>query len=411
MAVDIREPIVTKLANGVYFSWKNQGITATATRIKRFSDSRQMCQLEVNTTLPTYPEQLYFGDYSLLSITHRRDLERILKARCDQLDWLEVLQQISSRIVKTYQRGEPVIEISSNDDVPDLQYLIEPYLPQGQPTVLYGDGGTFKSYLALMLAISARLPWINNTLDITVPPEPVEVLYLDWETTKNEVTRRLKRICTAHELQEVNIRYRRCYEPLTDEIDELIDFGRNAGLIIVDSIGAACAGDLNGSDIPTRFFNALRKFNATSLCIYHSNKEKEMFGSRFFWNYARNIYEIRKVQSYGDSFINIGLIHQKFNEGPLSQPRALTIDFTDTGTQFAKQDIENISELFSPDQAARKMTHKDLIKFALQAGSMPVSEIASDTGIKESSIRTVFTRYPDTFEKEGEFWRLKENTT
>lgn len=176
----------------------------------------------------------------------------------------------------------------------------------------------------MALAVAARLPWLSNPLGLTVPAESKQVVYLDYEATRDDFQRRIKKICQGNDLGFCNIIYRRCHEPLADEIDDLAEkVGMaDADLVVVDSIGAACAGDLNGSDTPTRFFNAIRKFGCTVLCTYHQNKDKEMYGNRFFWNYARSVWEVKKTQSPGDPYITLGLYHQKFNEGALFKPHA-----------------------------------------------------------------------------------------
>ncbi len=410
MTTSIKDPEITKLTNGLRLAWPEIGISATAIKIKRLSDSRILCQLEVETTLPSFPPRLYYGDYSMLSLSHRRDLERLLKQRCDQVDWFEILQQISSHTNTLIQRGEPIIEVDSAAEVSPVQHFIKPFLPLNHPTVLYGDGGTCKSYIAAMFAVAARIPWINNNLDMTVPPEPAEVLYLDYETCLEDFQRRISKICKGNNLPDCTIRYRRCYEPLTEEIDDLKDLA-HADLIVIDSIGAACAGDLHGSDVPTRFFNALRKFNTTVLLTYHQNKEKEMYGNRFFFNYARSIFEVRKVQNTNDPTVDIGMLHQKYNEGALNAPFAMNIEFTDDGAVFAKQDIMNIPELLNTSgRSERRMTTKDLAVFSLGAGPMTKNELAEDTGVKPDIMKTTLNRYKDTFEKNknGELWQLKK---
>jgi hypothetical protein len=405
----INDPTVTRLTNGVYLTWKEQQVAATAQRIKRLSDGRIMCQLHVESLgIPTLPPTLYFGDYSLLSMSHRQTLEKLLYSRHNSLDWWEILEQVSVRVTKSYQRGEPPIEIRSTDEVKPLEYLVGPFLPKNHPTVLYGDGGAGKGLVALLLGAAARLPWIGNCLGLLVPESPATVFYLDWETTEDDYRRRLAQTCAGNGLGYLDIQYRRCSEPIADEIDDLADMVGMAGteLVVVDSIGGACAGDLNGSDVPTRFFNAIRRFNATVLCIFHQNKSKELYGNRFFWNFARSVWEVKKVQHLGEPRITLGLFHQKFNEGALSKPWALDIEFGDGTITYSPQDLTNVPELAADAASDVKVSLKDRCYNLLVSGNKGLKDLADRTGYSEASVKTTLYRYKELFEKDGDKWCL-----
>lgn len=404
----VKEPIVGKLANGIYLNWSDIKVTATATKVKRLSDERITCQFYIETTRPAMSPTLYFGDYSVLSLSHRRDLERLLKSQDGNIDWLALLNQASYRIAKSYQRGEPVQTVRSTDEVPPLQFLLSPYLPLGHPTVFYGDGGCGKSYLAVYLAIVARLPWPTNPCGIKVakPDEPMAVVYLDYETTKDDFTRRVGKIVDGAGLDLVDIEYRRCYEPLADEIDDLVDTVGKVDLVIIDSIGAACAGDLHGSDTPTRYFNAMRKFNTTTLSLFHQNKSGELYGNRFFWNYARMVWEIKKVQSPGEPCLTLGAYNEKYNEGMLREPQAIEAEFTDTGVIFQSTDITSIPELLASAATSGKMHNKDRIKLLLQAGPKAVYELAEEIGASDAVVRKTLNLYKNLFEKVENEWHL-----
>jgi hypothetical protein len=136
-----------------------------------------------------------------------------------------------------------------------------------------------------------------------------------------------------------------------------------------------------------------------------------MYGNRFFHNFARSKWEVRKVQNTNDPEVDIGLLHQKYNEGPLHGPVAMTLEFTEDGVIFAQQDITNIPELLNGNEPSdRRPTYKDKIVFSLQAGSMSVADLANDIGIDQDKTRTILNRYKDTFEKDvtGKLWQLKQ---
>ena len=53
-----------------------------------------------------------------------------------------------------YRAGEPILIVGNGDTPISTNYLLYPFLIEKQPTLIYGEGGTGKSYLALFIALS-----------------------------------------------------------------------------------------------------------------------------------------------------------------------------------------------------------------------------------------------------------------
>jgi len=117
--------------------------------------------------------------------------------------------------------------------------------------------------------------------------------------------------------EELTLTYRHCALPLAEDLNEIrrIVLEGDIKLIIVDSLGAACGGDMNSAEVATRFFSAIRQLPVTPLLISHVSKEVEKektpFGSVYFYNYARNVYQLRKHEEEDE--ITLGLWHKKCN--------------------------------------------------------------------------------------------------
>lgn len=74
---------------------------------------------------------------------------------------------------------------------PEQEWLVHQIIPGSNVTLLYGDGGTGKSLLALQLAAAVAgggLMWLNRS------PKPGRALYLSAEDDRAELHRRLARI-------------------------------------------------------------------------------------------------------------------------------------------------------------------------------------------------------------------------
>lgn len=79
-------------------------------------------------------------------------------------------------------------------DPPSRDWLVRDMLPQSTVSLLYGDGGTGKSLIALQLAVSTVLgrDWLGKMT--TIGP----VIYFSAEDDRQELHRRLHSICKLH---------------------------------------------------------------------------------------------------------------------------------------------------------------------------------------------------------------------
>jgi len=101
--------------------------------------------------------------------------------------------------------------------------------------------------------------------------------------------------------------YRRCLGSILDETSEIAKTiaKHEIGLVIVDSAGPACGGDIMSAELAIQFFNALRKVtastNAAVLILTHTtkadrreeNQRRLPIGSVYFENLSRATWEIR----------------------------------------------------------------------------------------------------------------------
>lgn len=397
------QPLITSLVNGTRFHFKDYQLTITTQRVKLHSNGNITGELDIETSAPSYPSDIFFGNFNFLDLVPRQRLAGYLEKRYGEPPWMEVLETVVRHTVTSIRRGDQMVEVNSLDEVPDVQFDVFPLLQTGQPTTLFGDGATGKSYLALVMAIAERLPWYDNDLGLKVSNDhSTDVVWLDYETCEDDFRRRLNKLIKGMNLGEVTITYRRCSQVLADEIDELAPLVnmREPGLVVIDSIGAACAGDLHGSEAPTRFFNAIRRFSGSKLLIFHTNKDKELYGNRFFWNFSRHAWEVKKQQAEGDDIVSVGLYHRKANETKLFQPMAFNLLFQNGNTVVERADIADIPEL------SRGLPIKDKVRALLRYGPRTTKEISDEIDEGEASVKTVLNRYKNTFTKVDNKWGL-----
>lgn len=313
----------------------------------------------------------------------------------DQFDWYGFLEELCQGIMLAERDSGEIEEVGDLPDVDKPLPLIDPIIDRDQATLLYGDSGTGKSMFALALAVAV------STGQQTIPGiaplgGPTNVLYLDYETNREEVDRRIKAICRGSEIPGAKIAYRRCFgplheivEPLAREISE-----RQIGLVIVDPIGYAMGFSRDGGDPAEpalRLFNAFRVFDTTVLGIDHVGKtedgdggHRKPYGSSYKSHAARATWELRVGQGNGD-LGHLALYHQKHNNTRRFGPFGFSYFASDGLVSWAQEDIEDEILLGSGRNA-------DRIEMALRAHALRVREIAQKTGLSEPNVRQELNR-------------------
>ncbi|MFA5300440.1 MAG: AAA family ATPase [Lutibacter sp.] len=326
--------------SGIYrFSWDSLNIYAEVSRLsvkdkallgelKLYRKNAQGTQLIEQTQLP------------LLSDKSRNTLANSLFNRNKNVDWLSVLKYVCVITVDNYRKGEPLGYLGNMPISMTTAFSLYPLLKINEPTTIFADGGTGKSYLADYIAI---LIYYNiagfyiKCIDSSLIPLYVNVLYLDWEASLEDHQRRVWAIKKGLGIEddERTFYYLKCSQPLIDMASEIkkIIIEKQIGMIIVDSQVAASEGDSDKADGARKYYNTLRSFNCTSLTLDHVPKgnglfeAKKPYGSTFKWNLSRSQFELKKYQQPGENIVQLALYHRKNNEGMLLKPFGYQIEF------------------------------------------------------------------------------------
>ncbi|MCS7250670.1 MAG: AAA family ATPase, partial [candidate division WOR-3 bacterium] len=271
------------------------------------------------------------------------------------------------------------------EEIPQPQYLIYPFIYQNQVNLLYGEGGTFKSFFALYL--------IKQLLEKN---QNANILYLNYETDEKEIYRRLKLL----DIDKLYHRY--CSIPITEETEKIAEFcaEKNIDLVILDSIGVAISNlPLNDPQSATALFSSIRELKTTCLLIGHQPKQSNdlPFGSVYFYNLARNVW---KTEVFND-FYNTYLVlhHKKDNLSKLKKPQAFKIYIDEISVEFKPTSIESIPEL-----TPQKPTYTRIYELLSEEGAKTPKEIASLLGLKQDVVRRYLNRYKNLFRKNDDKW-------
>ena len=389
------EPQFKPIGNKYTFTWEDEKLEAEVARLHRHQDERLTCNLTFRTFHPQYKPHLLKTSFNLSSSRSRAEIKKHLATRYhEKVDWDAILEVLCLTTEAKFEEGEPVQKLWVDDsDIPAPEYLINPILLKGVPTLIFGEKGAHKSTLALFLMACLTLPWRDNPLGLGVPDHPIPTLLLDWEQEGGIVRYYAKRIRDAAGLAAFPLLYRHCALPLTRDFDKIQSYidQHNIEVIIIDSVGAACGGKLKDPDPALDFFTALRALKVTSLLLGQQSKDPEAkkstpFGSTYFQYYSRAIYELRKSKDSTDDEAILALFHQEGSNYTRHQPPlGFSMNYNGTGISIQPQTLD-LGEFIE------KVKSQQLILDALKQGALSFSQILDTTGLPENTVRTTLTR-------------------
>jgi len=397
----------TQTAGTHKFRWPDKLLSVSVKSLHEHKTGQVSGEITVTTDAPGYKPLLHRANLNLSSTTARNTLSKTLSQRYNGANWDTILEQVCNTAIDAFREGEPIVEVFSCDEVKPPGYLLYPFLQLHKPTVIFGEGGDGKSLVGMLMAIAVILPWKDNRLGFSINRDgPTNVLWLDYETDRDTVTWNLSRFRNGLELPEVSLHYRRCSFPLTADVERIrnIIAEKNIGLLVIDSLGMACAGDLNSAETSIQFWGAQRQLNVTTLIIAHPSKDplakrRTIHGSGFFMREARSIWELKQVQEPGEEEKIVGLTHTKVNDGKLHRARGFRFLFSPNSIRVEKQDLDEVEEF------RQQMSTGQQILTLLKDGDASVADIKEQTGLTENNIRVTLYR----LQKRGKARKVGDN--
>ena len=369
--------------HGIYtLKWLNLNITIHVDRIKESSDYEVKGEVKVISERVTSSGHLRTTRLNFTSSSARHTFAKSLDARDSDVDWDTVIEQLCEGVLDRYRKGSPVVVLDGTTDVEaHVTWVVDPIIQQKNPTLIYGQGSAGKSWFGQFLSVLADAGVSKCGLGI----EPSTVLYLDWETDEGEIGSRITMIRRGMTMEgRSNILYKAMAQGLANDIETVRKLCVDNGvtLLVIDSLGSACAGEPESADVCLRTFGALRSLNVSSLVIDHTNKEGHLFGSVYKFNQARQIFQVKKSQSEDDNKLVVGLFHKKANNSPLMKPLGFTLTFSEGGVLIERQDVRDTS-------LEEHMSVRDRIQNLLRnkQGGMSVSDIAEFLEKSDGHIR------------------------
>jgi hypothetical protein len=331
---------------------------------------------------------LSIADFNLSSARARSDRAKLLAQRANTgggVDWAGLVEQFSQKVLEADRTGQPAVDLRQlpRPNAQDDMLVVEGFaLPKRHPAILFGDGGTGKSYLGLYLA--GR-----------IAEKGLAVALFDWELAGDDHRDRLERLFPDG---MPRILYARCERPLVSEVDRLRRIVREGGIeySVFDSVAFACDGPPEAAEVAGRYFRTVRQIGGGSLHVAHVSKaegaKEKPFGSVFWANGARSTWYVQLAEaSAGTDVLQIGLFNRKSNLGRLRPPLGFNISFGEEVTTFRRTDVAD-----SPDLAVN-LSVRQRAFYALRKGSMDPERLAEEIDSDLQTVKRTIRRYKKLF--------------
>lgn len=385
----MNQPNIIQGIGSITYTWEDLGLRVLAERIT----DEGYAELRFYSVNHDGDSLLHTTRVNLLATPTMNSLAKRLGEHSSQIPWTQVLTHLTGKTMELIRRGEPAEEIWPNED-DDLapSYLLEPILYLNHPTAIFGDFGTCKSIMALVIAYTVQLPFYNNELGLITSKEPTPCLYLDYEDDHSSFRRRWSALERGFGCGAMPIAYKRMTSPLGDAIEQIrqIIHDNDIKLLIVDSLGPAARGNLNDPEPAIKYHAALRQLNITSLTLAHNakdplSKRRTIFGSVFFTNLTRAVWECKAEQETGEDEVVISLKHTKANLSRLHPPLGYRFTFTNNTINIAKADLRDTS-------LSGELPLQWQIKNILREEPLTMREIAEGLEKGEDTIKSTLSR-------------------
>jgi len=382
-------PQIQVTINGYRLEWIEERLVVSVSRLRVHSDGKITGDVQMFLGKKQQEEPSFSFNFS--SSQTRKQLVNSLTEKFPEWKWLEIIDELSRRIQKLATEGEPVLELTSSDEVSPLEYLVHPIIPLGKPTAIFGDPGSGKSQLLLILAIVAALPWTDNPLRLIAPTKPTPILYLDYEADPDDFRRSLKGFAEGMDMGLLPVFYRRCSLPIVDDLEAIRNHADavHAQAIFVDSTSLAANGDLNRMDVAASYIRALRQLKLTSVSLTHTSKDRDariktIIGSVLFEAGFRSVFECRGQED--ENLLDIALFHRKFNLGGRVKPLGYRINYNCSGNTVEWHDPRSVPEF------VERMSVNQRILSALKDERLSTVELVEILELKRNTVDVALKR-------------------
>lgn len=240
------------------------------------------------------PEAKDFSDW--LEQDKNNTLEKFLTLAHDAEDWDKIREKTISeaKIKEAELKGEEIWDISKvvlstaefmSLDIKEPEFIIDPWLSQGEFGIVTGPPGIGKTYWIMSMAENLAKGQIFGPWNM---PKKIKCLYVDAELPLYQLKHKIKALGISEEQKNLYW-YSAHHAYQIDEKEPLLEneiwqrslkeflLENEIKFLVLDNIGDLCPGrdenDAKSWDIPNAFCKQLRYESITTILIHHPGKD------------------------------------------------------------------------------------------------------------------------------------------
>lgn len=400
------------------YDFREEQITITLDRFDQGRDGDIRCELEIT----------YLGKQlkppTRTNLLAERTISSLVKSLAERtkgadIDWDSVLGKVVTNSIARYRQGDPPVDLTKISGWRSRpRFMLFPFLESSGDTILFADGGSGKSTIALLMGVmvATGCPLLPNT----VINETGNVLYLDYEADDITHAERLTAVRNAFdpplEIPEGSMIYKRMYAPLHEAVDDLLRYigEHEIKLVIVDSLGRARGGAPEGSEETLRVFNALARLQVPRLLIDHLSKDaifngngnSRPIGSIYTHNNARLTWSLTAAESHledqpGYGYHAIQMINHKNNNGRLHGRRSYSLTYyNDDAERLTQIYVSEIDPSTVPDFLKLQPIYQRARMMLEEQGEATSDQLAEWLNAKKAEVERQLVAHPELFWRE-----------
>lgn len=345
---------------------------------------------------------VYWADLNLSAQRSKTMLANLMAGRVNTVpNWEELVEKLCHRTASEYRKPAEAIWIGDTEQ-PPISYRLWPIAPMGEPSMIFGEGGSGKSYLALVMCIA-----IHFGIQIAgLQPTKGRVMYVDYETSQEIMERRVRKIARSLglPLDAPMLLYYRGTQTFVREITSIKANVANNNIdhLFIDSASLAVGGQLENTEAVGAFFAALRTLGIASTVISHVAKNTAQgiatpFGSTYWRNFTRSEWQVIGAQEEGSNKLSMLVKHTKVNDEGKHERLGFELLFDDDSVRITPADIDKLPGL----EAHAPIKFQIVDAIIAQGGTATIKEIAAYLEIPAKSVESTIGRNPSTFQRKG----------
>ena len=368
------KPIVQSTGSKIYLAWESEGIKMVVRKISDKSSTGLTGEVLIEY-LPHKIIDTNLGNHLMIrkiNLTSQQSLNTIIKALREMtddyfpdIDWPKIMEQLVVNVSKYKGGNMESVLIGNTPVVNEEKHYIFPFIRKNAINIIYGAGGSGKSYLSVLFGLLVQ----SGKSYAGLSPDQGNVLYIDWESDPEDLNERLravkKGLVEVHpDIADIEFLYYRAKDKFINEEDTIADMivENNIGLIIIDSFGGALAGEINDSEASMQLANCLRSLGVSILGIDHVSKSNSNspIGTVYKVNLARNLWSVTSKVDEVNNEMEVVLKHTKTNSKK-ENPRVFNMKFHIDEQAYNITDKVSINSLTNQNsRLLEELIHKEI---------------------------------------------------